>query len=104
MQKKFEMLDSLVEIEIACSLMLKTKSTSEKSVVDSYYDGLKTRIRVLDTAEQAFHLLKWALLNTHADTHNYYSLELIRVRADASLTSEYAVKMSVDDACVIHMF
>lgn len=81
-QKKFEMLDSLLEIEIACSLML-AASSSQKAFVDSYYESLKTNIRVLEETEPEFAILKLAAQNTHAETHKYYSLEIVRVRATA---------------------
>jgi len=80
LQKKLEMLDSLMEIEIAYS-MLKTKSDSEGDVhpLDAHYAKLNTHIEVLDKQTNEFELLQQYVRNTHAATHTQYDLEILEV-------------------------
>lgn len=74
------MLDSLMEIEIAYS-MLKTKSDAEGDVhpLDAHYGKLNTHIEVLDKQADEFELLKQYVKNTHAATHTQYDLEILEV-------------------------
>jgi poly [ADP-ribose] polymerase len=74
------MLDSLLEIEIAYT-MLKTKSDGDKSVhpLDAHYAKLNTHIEVLDKDTDEFQLLKQYVSNTHAVTHTHYDLEIEEV-------------------------
>lgn len=74
------MLDSLMEIEIAYSL-LKTKSDAGNDVhpLDAHYAKLNTHIEVLDKNTEEFELLKQYVKNTHAATHTQYELEILEV-------------------------
>jgi poly [ADP-ribose] polymerase len=80
LQQKLEMLDSLMEIEIACSL-LETKSDNECDVhpLDAHYAKLNTHIEVLDKQTKEFELLQQYVRNTHAATHTQYDLEIQEV-------------------------
>ena len=80
LQQKLEMLDSLMEIEIAYS-MLKTKSDTEGGVhpLDAHYAKLNTHIEVLDKQTEEFELLQQYVRNTHAATHTQYELEILEV-------------------------
>jgi len=80
LQQKLEMLDSLLEIEIAYS-MLKTKSDAEGDVhpLDAHFVKLNTLIEVVDNQTDEFELLKQYVRNTHAATHTQYDLEILEV-------------------------
>lgn len=77
-KKKTEMLDSLLELEIAYSLM-KTSSNEGHSSIDAYYDKLNTEIDILDRASTEFEIIEEYMRNTHAATHSSYSLVLEEV-------------------------
>ncbi|CAH0546205.1 unnamed protein product [Brassicogethes aeneus] len=72
-QKKLEMLDSLMELEVAYNLM---KSSGSEHTVDSYYGQLKTDIDVLERTSEEFGLIEKYIQNTHAKTHSNYKLEI----------------------------
>jgi poly [ADP-ribose] polymerase len=80
LQQKIEMLDSLLEIEIAYT-MLKAKSDGDSAVhpLDAHYAKLNTHIEVLDKDTDEFELLKQYVRNTHAATHSHYDLEILEV-------------------------
>ncbi|GAB0091469.1 Poly [Sergentomyia squamirostris] len=77
-QSKLTMLESLLEIEVAYS-MLKTESGSDVSPIDTHYDQLKTDLEVLDKSSEEFAILSKYVKNTHAATHNMYDLEIVEV-------------------------
>lgn len=72
-KEKLDMLDSLLEMEIAYSLM---QSSGGEHTVDSYYKQLRTEIDVLDKNSDEFTIISEYLKNTHAATHSSYELIL----------------------------
>ena len=76
-KSKIEMLDNLLEIEVAYNL-LKTGNENDnvKDPIDSHYEKLKTKIEVVDKASEEFKTLEKYVTNTHATTHNLYTLEI----------------------------
>nr|CAI5827669.1 unnamed protein product [Callosobruchus analis] len=70
---KIDMLDSLMEIEIAYNLM---KSSGSEHTVDSYYNTLNAEIEPLDTSSEQFSIIEEYVQNTHAETHRSYELEI----------------------------
>jgi len=74
------MLDSLIEIEIAYS-MLKIKPDAEGGVhpLEAHYAKLNTHVEVLDKQTDEFELLQQYVRNTHAATHAQYDLEILEV-------------------------
>nr|XP_023025730.1 poly [ADP-ribose] polymerase [Leptinotarsa decemlineata] len=75
-KKKLEMLDSLMELEIAYNLM---KTSGNEHTVDSYYNQLNAEIGVMDHNSEEFAIIKEYVKNTHAATHNNYELEVEEV-------------------------
>ena len=75
------MLDNLLEIEIAYNLLKEGNegSDSGKDPIDVHYEKLKTEIEVLDKASDEFETLKKYVQNTHAATHNLYTLDIEQV-------------------------
>lgn len=71
------MLDSLMEMEIAYSLM---KSSGNEHTVDGYYKQLKTDIDILDRHSEEFKIIHEYVKNTHAATHSSYELDVEDVR------------------------
>lgn len=77
-KSKIEMLDSLLEIEFAYSL-LKGKGKDNEDPIDKHYHQLNTDIEVLDKSTDEFARIKKYISNTHAKTHDQYSLHLEEV-------------------------
>ncbi|KAG5892238.1 hypothetical protein JTB14_014609 [Gonioctena quinquepunctata] len=75
-KQKLEMLDSLMELEIAYNLM---KTSGSEHTVDSYYNQLNTEIGVLKRDSEEFAIIKEYVKNTHAATHSNYELEVEEV-------------------------
>ncbi|XP_077991916.1 poly [ADP-ribose] polymerase 1-like [Glandiceps talaboti] len=76
-QSKTQMLDNLLDIEVAYSL-LKGGDTS-KDPIDANYEKLKCPINVLESTSDTYKLIEKYMKNTHAATHNQYGLELQEV-------------------------
>lgn len=73
--KKTEMLDNLMEIEVAYSLL---KSGDDgKDPIDASYEKLKTEIEYMEKDTDEFTRLQDYVKNTHAATHNQYDLEIL---------------------------
>ncbi|XP_034018181.1 poly [ADP-ribose] polymerase 1 isoform X2 [Thalassophryne amazonica] len=75
-QAKVEMLDNLLDIEVAYSLLRGGAQDNEHDPIDINYEKLKTQIAVVDkTTDEAEVILQY-VKNTHAATHNTYTLEV----------------------------
>ncbi|CAK9797855.1 Poly [ADP-ribose] polymerase [Anthophora quadrimaculata] len=72
---KCEMLDALLEMEIAYSL-LHTKTDKTKNPLDVHYKQLNTDIKVLDKESEEYKVIKQYVQNTHGKTHTQYELEI----------------------------
>jgi len=72
---KIDMLDNLLEIEVAYNI-LKEVDSSNKNPIDAHYITLKTDIDVLEKNGAEFKLLEEYAKNTHASTHNQYALKI----------------------------
>lgn len=70
---KTEMLESLMEMEIAYNL-LNVKTDETVHPVDAHYDQLKTEIDVMDKESEEFKIIQQYVKNTHAATHQQYEL------------------------------
>ncbi|XP_015184102.1 PREDICTED: poly [ADP-ribose] polymerase [Polistes dominula] len=74
---KCEMLEALLEMEVAYSLLhTDEKTKEEKNPLDVHYEQLKTKIEVLDKSSKDFEVIKQYVNNTHAATHSHYELEI----------------------------
>ena len=78
-QQKLEMLNNLLELEIAYNLMKTSNESGEKGNIDSYYEQLKTDIEVLDRESKEFKIIEEYLQNTHAPTHMQFSLHIVEI-------------------------
>ena len=79
-QTKRDILDNLIEVEIAYS-MLQQDTGNELNPLDAHYEQLKTDLKPLDHSSDDFKLLCQYVQNTHAATHKEYSLEILDVFA-----------------------
>ncbi|KAK3784634.1 hypothetical protein RRG08_003441 [Elysia crispata] len=76
-KQKTDMLDNLMEIEVAYSL-LKGGDDGDDPIT-AHYNKLKCEMEPLDPASEEFERLKTYTKNTHATTHNMYDLEVLDV-------------------------
>lgn len=72
---KTEMLESLLEIELAYGL-LNEETDEKKSPIDGHYEQLKTDLESIDQKSDEFALLQDYVKNTHAATHANFDLEI----------------------------
>ncbi|GLH03003.1 Poly [ADP-ribose] polymerase [Gryllus bimaculatus] len=78
-KQKLEMVESLMEMEVAYSL-LKTSTSDSKGdahILDSHYEKLKTDIEIVEKDSEEFVLLQNYVKNTHGATHTSYELEIL---------------------------
>lgn len=69
-----QMLDSLLEIEVAYSLISHEDTSDEANPLDRHYDQLKTQLDPIDHESDEFKLIQKYVKNTHAETHQQYEL------------------------------
>ncbi|XP_058116088.1 poly [ADP-ribose] polymerase [Anopheles ziemanni] len=75
-KEKQTMLESLLEIEFAYSLLNSEEDENGKNTLDVHYQQLKTEIEPLERKSEEFSLLEKYVRNTHAATHTTYELEI----------------------------
>ncbi|XP_006157311.1 poly [ADP-ribose] polymerase 1 [Tupaia chinensis] len=78
-QAKVEMLDNLLDIEVAYSLLRGGSDDSNKDPIDVNYEKLKTDIKVVDKDSEEAEIIRKYVKNTHATTHNAYDLEVVDI-------------------------
>ncbi|XP_006812383.1 poly [ADP-ribose] polymerase 1-like [Saccoglossus kowalevskii] len=76
-KNKTQMLDNLLDIEVAYSLL--KGGDSGKDPIDANFEKLKCGIEVLEHKSDEFTMIEKYMKNTHAATHTQYSLELLDV-------------------------
>uniref|UniRef100_A0A3Q3WS75 Poly [ADP-ribose] polymerase n=1 Tax=Mola mola TaxID=94237 RepID=A0A3Q3WS75_MOLML len=75
-QAKVQMLDNLLDIEVAYSLLRGGSQDNESDPIDINYEKLKTKIEVVDKTTKEADIINQYVKNTHAATHNTYTLEV----------------------------
>ncbi|ELT93548.1 hypothetical protein CAPTEDRAFT_223861 [Capitella teleta] len=75
-QSKIDMLDNLLDIEVAYSLLKGGDQNGSKDPVDVHYEKLKTDIKPMDKSSEEYLRLKEYVKKTHAATHNTYDLDV----------------------------
>nr|CDS27075.1 poly (ADP ribose) polymerase 1 [Hymenolepis microstoma] len=76
-KSKSKMLEDLLKIEVAYSLM-KT-SNSDVNPIDEHYEKLKNRIEPMDRESEEFIRIAEYLRATHAPTHSTYTLDIVDI-------------------------
>lgn len=74
-----QMLDSLLEIECAYSLLNSEDSQENLNPIDQHYEQLKAKLEPLDKNSEEFAQLQQYVRNTHAETHKMYELEVVDI-------------------------
>ena len=82
-----DILDNLLEIEIAYNLLESGAGDENVHPIDAQYEKLKADIEVLEKGSKEFQLLQTYVKNTHASTHIQYGLEIEEV----SVINHYVV-------------
>ncbi|GAB1867984.1 Poly [ADP-ribose] polymerase [Camponotus japonicus] len=77
-KNKCDMLDALLEMEIAYNLLRDT-TDGKQNPLDNHYKQLKTDIEILDKSSEEFKMIDKYVQNTHAATHTQYKLEIEEV-------------------------
>ncbi|KFB53220.1 AGAP003230-PA-like protein [Anopheles sinensis] len=75
-KEKQTMLESLLEIEFAYSLLNSEEDEGDKNPLDAHYEQLRTEIEPVPPNSEEFRLLQKYVRNTHAATHNSFELEI----------------------------
>ncbi|EMP24541.1 Poly [ADP-ribose] polymerase 1, partial [Chelonia mydas] len=78
-QAKVQMLDNLLDIEVAYSLLRGGNEDGDKDPIDINYEKLKTNIKVIDKDSEEAKIIKQYVKNTHASTHNAYDLKVVDI-------------------------
>ncbi|XP_028036394.1 poly [ADP-ribose] polymerase [Bombyx mandarina] len=75
---KTDMMDNLLEIEIAYGL-LQSDTDDTVSPIEGHYKKLKAEIAPLDKTTDEFEMILEYVRNTHGKTHNFYTLNVEEV-------------------------
>lgn len=78
-KSKVEMLDNLLDIEVAYSLLRSGGQDGDKDPIDVNYEKLKTDIKIVDKDSEEAKIIKQYVKNTHASTHNAYGLKVMEI-------------------------
>ncbi|MEE6473712.1 hypothetical protein FKM82_010148 [Ascaphus truei] len=78
-QAKVQMLDNLLDIEVAYSLLKGGTDDGGKDPIDVKYEKIKTDIKVVEKASEEAKIIEEYVKNTHATTHNAYDLEVLDI-------------------------
>lgn len=76
---KVGMLDNLLDIEVAYSLLKSGEGDLAKDPLDVNYEKLQTDLEVLANDSEEFSMINDYVKNTHAETHTQYELNVIEV-------------------------
>ena len=74
-KEKTDMLNNLLEIEIAYSI-IKTDDSSNEDPIDQHYKRLKCEMELLEKETEEYKRLLTYVANTHAATHSSYALNV----------------------------
>lgn len=75
---KCDMIDNLLEIEIAYSMLDESNNAIEgtEHPIDVHYQKLKCGLEPVDQNSEEFKIIEKYMIKTHAKTHDQYSLKL----------------------------
>ncbi|RWS28966.1 Poly [ADP-ribose] polymerase 1-like protein [Leptotrombidium deliense] len=78
LKEKLDMLDSLLEMELAYELVADIKQEDD-DVLKKHYDKLNAEIDVLGTDCEEYSIIEKYVKNTHGKTHSSYSLKILDI-------------------------
>lgn len=76
LKAKLTLLETLGDIQIAMTV-LKAESKVNEHPIDRQYHALKCQLNIVEKSEDEFKMVSEYLKNTHAATHNHYSMEIL---------------------------
>jgi poly [ADP-ribose] polymerase len=79
MQAKVAMLEALGDMKITQSIL--AQESSDLNPIDDHYNKLHCQLFALERSDPVFSLLEMYVQNTHASSHNRYSLEVLNIFA-----------------------
>ncbi|GAU93583.1 hypothetical protein RvY_05505 [Ramazzottius varieornatus] len=79
LKDKLDMLENLLEIEVAFNILRGENRSSDKDPIDQKYEKLKCDLEVLDKGTEEYQQIAAYIANTHAATHSDYQLQLVDV-------------------------
>lgn len=77
--QKNDMLQTMLEIGVAHSLINKSEVPASVCQLDMQYDILNTELEAIETDSNEYNWLAQYVRNTHASTHNNYRLDIMEV-------------------------
>ncbi|XP_053963564.1 poly [ADP-ribose] polymerase [Anastrepha ludens] len=78
-EKHRQVLDSLLEIECAFSMLQAESKEEDVNPLDKHYEQLKAKLEPLDKNSEEFKTLETYVRNTHGETHKMYELEIVDI-------------------------
>ncbi|CAF1646709.1 unnamed protein product [Rotaria magnacalcarata] len=75
-QSKTQMIDNLLDIEIAYSILKGSIDEKNEHPIDAHYKKLNCTIESIDKNVEVFKRIEQYMINTHASSHNQYALSL----------------------------
>ncbi|CAM4960663.1 unnamed protein product [Rotaria socialis] len=75
-QSKTQMIDNLLDIEIAYSILKGSIDEKNEHPIDVHYKKLNCTIESIDKSAEEFKRIEQYMINTHASSHNQYTLSL----------------------------
>ena len=84
-KEKTDMLNSLLDIEIAYNILKADNGSEDQDPIDLHYKKLKCEMDILDHKSDEFKRILQYVANTHAATHSNYKLiveDVFKVRRD----------------------
>jgi hypothetical protein len=80
LKQKLEMVEALGDIEIATSLLKQSSHLNlDEHPIDTNYRSLRNNIQPLDKESEEWTVIEKYVANTHAGTHNQYSLDILDI-------------------------
>ena len=79
LKAKIEMVELLVDVEIATSLLKQTEEELGKNPIDIRYEKLNSDILPIEKSAEEYKLVKQYLQNTAGPTHDKYKLKLLEI-------------------------
>ncbi len=73
----YQILQALGDIQIAMKVLSGDNDASKEHPIDRHYSELKCKLSPVDTEDSYFALVDKYMQQTHAKTHNQYSLQLV---------------------------
>lgn len=78
-EKHRQILDSLLEIECAYSMLQAESKEENVNPLDKHYEQLKTKLEPIDKNSEEYKILEKYVRNTHAESHKMYKLEIFNI-------------------------